>query len=99
MATIALSALVGTLLALRFRVFVLIPTTIFAVLVTAAVDARTPAVTIFIHMVVVATALQFGYLVGALLWNALHKLIPSTTDVEETSAHRRGSGIFPGMIG
>jgi hypothetical protein len=94
MATIALSALVGMLLASRFRILVLVPTTILAVLVTAVANAGAPLLFIFVHIIVIVTALQFGYLVGALLWNALHRFIRSTTDVEETRMHRRGPGIF-----
>jgi hypothetical protein len=93
---IVLSALVGTLLALCFRVFVLMPATILVLFVTAALDARAPLSLIALHMIVVATALQFGYLAGALFWKALHTVIPYATDPEETRVHQRGSGIFMG---
>ncbi len=60
------AALVGALLPLRCNVFMLIPTTIFALFITAVVGAveKLPMMSIFVEMLVVSAALQIGYLVG-----------------------------------
>ena len=61
------SILVGTLLGLRFRVFILVPTITFALVFVIGVGvAREAGIWwIALEMVLVATALQLGYLGGS----------------------------------
>lgn len=74
--TIAVGALIGVALGLRFKVFVLIPMIILAAVSTAVIQAARgdQASSIIESMVLVATTLQIGYLVGVIAHATFEKL-------------------------
>ena len=76
--TIGVGALIGVALGLRFKVFVLIPTIILAAVSTAVIQAARgyQASSIIVTIVLVATTLQIGYLVGIIAHAAFEKLVP-----------------------
>ncbi len=75
---IGVGALIGVALGLRFNVFVLIPTIILAGVSTAVIQAARgdQASSIVVTIVLVATTLQIGYLVGIIAHAAFEKLVP-----------------------
>ena len=78
MMTIGVGALIGVALGLRFNVFILIPTIILAGVSTAVIQAARgdQALSIVVTIVLVATTLQIGYLVGIIAHAAFEKLVP-----------------------
>jgi hypothetical protein len=65
----ALAALVGTALGLRFQVYILVPATLVVVAVAIAVGVSTGAGTwwIVLDIFIAVASLQFGYLVSAIV--------------------------------
>jgi hypothetical protein len=76
--TIGVGALIGVALGLRFKVLVLIPTIVLAAVSTAVIQAARgyQASSIIVTIVLVATTLQIGYLVGIIAHAAIEKLVP-----------------------
>jgi len=76
--TIGVGALIGVALGLRFNVFFLIATIVLAVVSTAVIQAGRgdQASSIVVTIVLLATTLQIGYLVGIIAHAAFEKLVP-----------------------
>ena len=82
--TIGVGGLIGVALGLRFNVFVLIPTIILAAVSTAVIQAARADQALFVVViyetfriiVLLATTLQIGYLVGIIARAAFEKLVP-----------------------
>jgi hypothetical protein len=62
-ASFVIAPIAGILLALRFKIFVLVPATLLAAAVIVAISHQ-PKVTIALTMVGTAVLLQIGYIVG-----------------------------------
>jgi hypothetical protein len=85
------SVLVGALLGMRFRVFILLPVVLLAVAIVATVGLarESGAWRILLEIVVVMTALELGYLggsVGARIWSASRKS-PGTLGEDQSNGH------------
>jgi len=85
------SVLVGALLGMRFRVFILLPVVLLTVAIVAAVGLarESGAWRILLEIVVVMTALELGYLggsVGARIWSASRKS-PGALGEDQSNGH------------
>ncbi len=83
LATIAL--LFGAILGLRFKVFVLVPATIFCAAATVVTDIahNDDSWSILISLILVMTALQVGYVAVTLAGTRIRKNSPETAMVAQ----------------
>ena len=96
---ICTTVLVGALLGLRFRVFVLLPVTVLALLSIAVVGAAegAPAMSIFVAMFFVGTALQLSYLAGGF---AVIAIAPASNfKLQDIQEHMEVVGSDGGHVG
>jgi hypothetical protein len=94
MAILGLSAVIGVLLGFYGRVLAVIPALIVVLLATAAVDAGAPLLSMFVHVILVCTALELCYLVGVASPSVIRHLLRSESDADEANTihpnHRDG---------
>jgi hypothetical protein len=96
LALIAIAALVGATLALRFKVFALVPATIF-LLVIVAIDLRLRGDAIWwvgVAMFATAASLQLGYFAASLL----QVLLPGMGRPTPISGDRRTHSAAPPLV-
>jgi len=77
-ASFVIAPIAGILLALRFKVFVLVPATLLAAAVIVA-SSHQPKLTIALTVVGTAVLLQIGYLVGGIVRALLQRLSIATS--------------------
>ena len=105
--TIGVGALIGVALGLRFNVFVLIPTIILAGVSTAVILAARGDQGLFVvviyetlrTIVLLATTLQVGYLVGIIARAAFEKLVPGNDLALDILEHMEVVGIDGAHVG
>ena len=91
-ASFVIAPIAGILLALRFRVFVLVPATLLAAAVIVA-SSDQPKLTIALTVVGTAVSLQIGYVVG-LIVRALPQRRSMATSGDSFSKSIGGSGTW-----
>ncbi len=105
--TIGVGSLIGVALGLRFNVFVLIPTIILAGVSTAVIQAARGDQALFVvviyetlrTIVLLATTLQIGYLVGIIAGAAFEKLVPGNDLALDILEHMEVVGTDGGHVG
>ena len=97
LAVIVISALVGAALAMRFRVFALVPTILIVIAIVALGGALygETARWIGITMLVAVASLQFGYLGASPLRRLLCKLASPRSPIPEGCQTDRNTGEAP----